>query len=96
MKTNGMKKLLQLLQRLEDAKIWFRLSRNRHDAVSVEVVAPGERWEIDFMEDGSVDVERFRSNGHIDDESVLDELFALCNDEASSEQAVIHHESTRK
>jgi hypothetical protein len=74
-------KMLAFLHRLEEAKIHFTLNRNRYDAISVEIVAPGERWEVDFLDDGSVDVERFRSNGEIYDESVLEELFALCSDD---------------
>jgi hypothetical protein len=33
------------------------------------------------MEDGDVDIERFRSNGEIHDESMLEELFALWSEE---------------
>ena len=43
--------------------------------------APGEYWEIEFLEEGDVEIERYRSNGHIDDESVLEELFALWSEE---------------
>ena len=49
-------------------------------------IAPGEYWEIEFLEDGEVDVERFRSNGHIDDESALEELFAQFSDEEAASQ----------
>ncbi len=40
----------------------------------VEVTVPGERWEVEFLEDGSVDVEVFRSNGEIRNEVALEEL----------------------
>ncbi len=29
----------------------------------VKVAVPGERWEVEFFEDGRVDVEVFRSSG---------------------------------
>ncbi len=81
MKKNLFKKLLDFLDRLDDADIPYRLEHSRDDAVMVIAFAPGQYWEIEFIEDGTVDIERFRSNGHIDDESVLEELFDLCFDE---------------
>ncbi len=53
--------LLAFLRRLEAARIPYTLRHSRDDAVMVEVTVPGERWEIDFLEDGDVDVEVFRS-----------------------------------
>ena len=41
------------------------------------------RWEIDFVDYGDevqVEIERFVSDGHIDDEAALDELFAHFSD----------------
>ena len=70
-------KLLGLLQRLKEAKIPHSLGDYREGAVSVVAYAPGEYWEIDFLPDGDVDVERYRSRGAIEGESVLDELFTL-------------------
>lgn len=72
---NELKSLLDLLSRLEAAKIHFTLARNQEDAVSVEVVVPGQRWEIDCYSDGKIDVEIFRSDGAIRDASAIDELF---------------------
>jgi hypothetical protein len=76
MKDDSFDKLLGFLQRLTEARIHHRLSRHLDDAVSVEVWVPGEHWEVDFFADGEVYVERFRSDGHVDDESALTELFA--------------------
>lgn len=80
MKEDRYDRLMTFLQRLSEAKIHYRLSHNRDDAVSVEVTIPGERWEVDFLDDGCVDVERFVSNGVIQDESALEELFAKNSD----------------
>lgn len=73
---NSLQDFLQLLRRLDAAKIFYRLSSSRSDAVAIEVDVPGERWEIEFMEDGSVEIERFKSDGTIHDESALTELFS--------------------
>jgi hypothetical protein len=81
MKDDRFDKLLAFLDRLDEAKISYRLNKHLYDAISVEVYAPGEHWEVDFFADGEVYVERFRSNGHIDDEAALEELFRLCSDE---------------
>jgi hypothetical protein len=40
------------------------------------VTVPGERWEIEFLGDGSVEIERFISNGEICGEEAFAELFA--------------------
>lgn len=39
--------LLDLLDRLEAAKIHFTLARHQEDAITIEVAVPGQRWEID-------------------------------------------------
>ncbi len=92
MSQDRFEKLLAFLRRLEDAKISHQLADYREEAVSVIVRAPGEYWEVDFLEDGEVEVERFRSNGHIDEESALTELFQLCSDE----EAPASHDATAR
>ena len=68
-------KLLTLLNRLDSSKFTYRLSHIREETIAIELAVPGERWEVEFFADGRVEVERFRSDGHIADESALDELF---------------------
>ena len=68
--------LLSFLNELRDAKIDYRLSHQRDDALMVEIAVPGERWEVEFMEDGSVEVEVFLSDGTIRDASALADLVA--------------------
>ncbi len=73
------RQLLGLLKRLDEAKIAHRLGQVREEAILIEVDVPGERWEIEFVVDDDevqVEIERFRSNGKIYDESMLEELFA--------------------
>lgn len=93
MNTNQFNKLTVLLQRLSEADIPYTLSHSRDDAIMILAFAPGEYWEIEFMADGDIDVERYRSNGHIDDESVLEELFALCSDEETPTTEPVNHDA---
>ncbi|HEY7329750.1 MAG TPA: hypothetical protein VH592_19100 [Gemmataceae bacterium] len=81
MKTSQFSRLLALLERLDQMKIPYSMRHSRIDAVMIVVFAPGEYWEIELLEDGEIVIERFRSNGQIDDESVLEELFALWSED---------------
>lgn len=51
--------------------------RNGRTTIVVEVSVPGERWEVEFFEDGHLEIERFRSDGQIDDERVLEDLWRM-------------------
>ena len=73
-------KLTNFLDRLDDADIHYSLSSLREAAVLVSVVIEDERWEVEFMSDGEVEVEIFTTDGEIHDESMLDELFERDND----------------
>lgn len=77
MKGDQFGRLLAFLERLDQAKVPYTMRHSREDAVMVVAYAPGQYWEVDFLADGDIEIERYRSNGHIDDESVLEELFAL-------------------
>jgi hypothetical protein len=79
-KQNEFKSLLDLLSRLETAKIHFTRARNQEDAITVEVAVPGQRWEIDCYADGRMDVEVFKSDGAVRDASAIDELFQSFSD----------------
>ena len=76
MNTSLFQKLLHFLDKLEQSGIHYTLTHTREDALMVSVAVPGERWEIEFLNDGSVEIERFISNGVIDSEDRLGELFA--------------------
>ncbi len=75
MNGTAFQKLLAFLERLEGEKITHSLEHNLDDAIMVLAALPGERWEIEFFADGSVEVEQFISDGEIYDESVLQRLF---------------------
>ncbi len=59
-----MKNLIDFLEKLEEKKIYYKLNKVR-DAVMVEIAVPGERWEVEFFEDGNIEVEKFVSSGEI-------------------------------
>lgn len=90
MKGDQFSKLLAFLERLDKTRIRYDMRHSRDDAIMVVAFAPGQYWEIDFLEDGDIEIERYRSNGHIDDESVLRELFALWGElEPDTESAAV-------
>jgi len=61
------------LAALDERHASYRLDRVR-EAIMVIVATPGERWEVEFMDGGSVEVERFRTDGSISDGRALHEL----------------------
>ena len=67
--------LTKFLDRLDGADIHYTLSSVREGAITVGVTLPEERWEIEFLSDGDVEVEVFRSDGDVHDASMLEELF---------------------
>lgn len=95
MNGDAYRSFLALLQRLNAAKIFYKLHHSREDALMIKVDVPGQRWEIELVDYGDEfrwEVERFVSNGHIDEENALDELFAKFSDE---EPAISHDTASR-
>jgi len=72
---NGMTKLLNFLCRLEKVKIYYRIEHNRDDSIMVIPDVPGQKWEVEFFADGTVEIEIFKSDGKIRGESELDRFF---------------------
>ncbi|MBN3873685.1 hypothetical protein [Nostoc sp. JL33] len=77
MKSHGFSKLVTFLNQLEQEKISYTLAHHRDETIMVNVAVAGERWEVEFFEDGSVEVERFISSGEMNGEEVFSELFAM-------------------
>lgn len=69
--------LLNFLERLEENRISYRLEHNRPESVTVVVAVPGEIWEVEFLRDGDVEVQKFVSDGRIEGEESLHSLFAV-------------------
>jgi hypothetical protein len=65
-----------LSQRLEGAGIWNQIRLFREDGITVLARVPGEYWEIDLLEDGTTDVEVFRTAGDLEDESSIERLIS--------------------
>ncbi len=72
---DSLRKFNNFLNHLIENKIYFCLNKVRPDSIMVEVAVPGQRWEIEFMEDGKVEIEKFMSNGNLYDEKELKVLF---------------------
>jgi hypothetical protein len=67
--------LFELLERLDKAKLYYILSRNRDDAISVRVSFVGERVEVDVFKDGHMEVTRFLGTEDVSGgEEVIDKL----------------------
>ena len=76
MKSEPFAKLMEIIRALEAARIHFTVSYHRYDAVSILAIVPGERWEIDILEDGDVDFERFVTTGGVTSEAEVNEAIA--------------------
>ena len=81
MKQDTFTHLTAFLQSLERGKIHYILQSCRDEAIMVLVTVPGERWEVEFLADGSVEVEGFISDGEIYGEDILSELLTEYTDQ---------------
>jgi hypothetical protein len=58
----GVEKLSAFLRGLDETGTHYVLGHHRPDGVTVHVTAvPGELWEIEFLDNGTVEIERFQS-----------------------------------
>jgi hypothetical protein len=73
--------LTAFLRSLERGKIHYALQSCRDEAIMVLVTVPGERWEVEFLADGSVEIERFISGGEIYGEDILGKLLTKNTDQ---------------
>ncbi len=70
-----MLKLLQFLDRLEELHASYTLLHVR-ETIMVCVAVPGERWEVEFFENGDVEVERFISTAKLAGEEAIECLLS--------------------
>src|SRR4051812_11597834 len=68
--------VMEIVKSLDAASIHYEVTMYRCDSISILAHLPGERWEIDVMEDGDVDFERFVSDGTILERAELDQHIA--------------------
>ena len=78
-------KLTTFVKQLDEAHIHYTLACHRQGAIMVLVTVPGERWEVEFLGDGSIEVERFLSHGEICGEEALRELWTIYVDPEHAE-----------
>jgi hypothetical protein len=71
-----LERVQSISQRLKDAGIWHEVRAYRQDGLSIVARVPQAYWEIDVLDDGSVDVEEFRSNGLSGSSDQIDRLIA--------------------
>lgn len=70
-------RLLDFLNRLDTAHVQYVLGRTRPESVMVDISLPGWRWEVEFMLDGRIEIERYQSVAGVEDDlQLLEELFA--------------------
>lgn len=69
------KELISFLNKLEDGSIFYKLDKVRDEAIMVEIAVPGQRWEVEFLDDGTIVVEKFISDGDIYDVKEIETLF---------------------
>lgn len=70
----------EFLNELDNRKIYYKLSKVRPESIMVEVAVPGQRWEIEFMNDGTTEIEKFISDGSYYDEKELITLMGEFSD----------------
>ncbi len=67
-------RLLDFLEELDDKNIAYTLLHFRSESVAVLIRTPSDRWEVEFMDDGSVEVERFIDTGEVRGEGAFGEM----------------------
>ena len=72
---SDLSELTELLDRLDAAEIPYTLSSVSEGAIEVGIDVAGEHCKVEFMDDGDVDIEIFKSDGQIFDYSIIEELF---------------------
>ena len=60
--------IYKVMQTLEEAKIKFRLSRDRPDTIRIDATLYGLRLEMECFDDNHVEVSTFRGTEDIDGE----------------------------
>ena len=81
MKTDaGFRKFFEIKAKLEEAGIWHSVNSHRDGYLCLEVTVPGQRWEVEVNAEGGVEIEIFKSDGHIHDEEMLETLLREFSD----------------
>lgn len=65
-----------LCSELRRRGICFNMDIARSDALLISITVPGERWEIEFFDDGHTELERFLSQGVAETSDIVPELLS--------------------
>jgi hypothetical protein len=81
MKGTAMDKFLSFIRQLRSYSLSYSITDSLDDvvreAIMVTVNVPGHRYEVEFFEDGHVEIERFTSSGDIYGEEELVEILSF-------------------
>ncbi len=72
----ALSKATKFRRELDRPHVAYELQIVRSEALMMSVAVPGERWEIEFFDDGRIELERFVSQGVAEAPSALAELLA--------------------
>lgn len=75
--TSGIDQLFRLCRQLEKHSVSYAIECVREGALTLAVAIPGERWEIEFFDDGTLELERFVSVGVEDGASAPERLLEI-------------------
>lgn len=76
-------KVLSFLETLDKGSVWYELLHVR-DSLMIALTVPGERWEVEFFQDGHIELERFKSSGdviEVTDQELTELLVPYLDDE---------------
>jgi len=71
------------IERLDAVNIYHEIAAHTANALMIKIPVPGERWEIEILDDGQIQIEIFRSNGHIFVDEEVEPLINRLFDEFS-------------
>ncbi len=78
---SDLSELTNLLDRLDEAEIQYTLASVSEGAIVVGVDVPGEHWNVEFMDDGDIEVEIFKGDGQVFDYGIIEDLFEIAEEE---------------
>ena len=78
---SDLSELTDLLDRLDAADIRYTLSSVNEGSIVVGIDLPDEHWNVEFMDDGDIEVEIFKGDGQVFDYSVIEDLFENNDDD---------------
>ncbi len=86
--------IYEFLRLLDEGSIYYTLAAHTLESIMVIVTVPGERWEIDFGEDGEVNYEVFVSRNGVESAD-LSELFRRFGEDKLARQENFRQENFR-